>query len=96
MSDIYDWATCDHRGIGQIGCPTCDADPARVRIRREREEVQRLRAEVERLRGLIRDAEFAAGGYIMGNPCCPWCEGLVGKTHRDDCPAFSARGEVRR
>lgn len=57
----------------------------------------RLRAEVERLRGLVAEAEWVSGGYMMGLPSCPWCSYPVKEDgHSPLCPAFSARGEVRR
>lgn len=57
-------------------------------------EIHRLRSEVERLRGLI--AEVEAGPEWRGERC-PWCGASVdAPTHAPDCPAFSARGEVRR
>jgi hypothetical protein len=61
---------------------------------RERQRADRAEAENTRLRGLIAQVEFAAGGYTMRNPNCPWCMGAG--VHNDSCPAFSARGEVRR
>lgn len=64
MSDLYDWARCDHKGIGQIGCPTCDPDSGRVMIRQQRLDNRDLRAEVERLKQVIdeRNAHLIARG----------------------------------
>lgn len=31
--NIYDWDRCDHAGIGQPGCQTCDPDKERVLLR---------------------------------------------------------------
>lgn len=73
---------CEHRP-----CAVC----------RDEAEMARLRSEVERLRGLIAEVEWVSGGYIMGPPSCPWCAYPVKEDgHAPDCPAFSARGEVRR
>lgn len=59
-------------------------------------DVAHLRSEVERLRGLIAEAEWVSGGYIMGPASCPWCAYPVKEDgHSPKCPAFSARGEVR-
>lgn len=59
-----------------------------------REEVV-LRAEVERLRGLIAEAEYA--DHSPDGNSCPWCSYPVKEEgHSEKCPAFSARGEVRR
>jgi hypothetical protein len=41
---MYDWERCDHRGIGQIGCPVCDFDKGRVMIRQQRLDNRDLRA----------------------------------------------------
>jgi uncharacterized Zn finger protein (UPF0148 family) len=49
MSDIYGWEHCDHRGIGQVGCPTCDPDKGRVMIRVQRLDNRDLRARVKEL-----------------------------------------------
>lgn len=62
MSDMYDWERCDHRGIGQIGCPVCDPDKGRVMIRAQRLDNRDLRAQVERLtaeRAMTRQAAAA-------------------------------------
>ena len=44
MSDMYDWEHCDHKGIGRVGCPTCDPDKGRVMIRSQRLDNRDLRA----------------------------------------------------
>ena len=60
---MYDWERCDHRGIGQIGCPVCDFDKGRVMIRQQRLDNRDLRAlNAELLAALAEIARPKFGG----------------------------------
>ena len=90
--------------------PDGENDPRRPlaslvwRVLKEKDAGAGLLAEVERLRGLIAEAEYA--DHSPDGNSCPWC-GVVARgqrysfqredpDHAPNCPAFSARGEVRR
>ena len=53
--DMYDWKHCDHRGIGNIGCPTCDPDKGRVMIRQQRLDNRDLRTQRDELAGALQE-----------------------------------------
>jgi hypothetical protein len=63
--DIYDWERCDHRFIGEPGCPTCDPDAGRVMIRSLRLDNRDLRVQrdalAEALRGVLEEVDDANG-----------------------------------
>lgn len=55
--DMYDWEHCDHRFIGEPGCPTCDPDTSRVMIRSLRLDNRDLRAQRDALAEALRWCE---------------------------------------
>lgn len=50
---MYDWGRCDHSGIGQPGCPTCDPNKDRCMARAVSADNKYIRAENARLRAAI-------------------------------------------
>jgi hypothetical protein len=66
--DMYDWERCNHRGIGNIGCPVCDPDKGRVMIRQQRLDNRDLRARVAELEALIPPLLAAAEDGWGHNP----------------------------
>lgn len=83
----YSWDRCTHKGIGLLGCATCDPDKNRclwrARIERERAVAEERRAIVELVRGEIRIKNNERGEYANG----------ILRTIIADIEARSHRGE---
>jgi hypothetical protein len=60
LTSVFDWETCDHQGIGQPGCFTCDPEPRRVIARlQERLAAEKAAHEEERKAWERTDQQWA-------------------------------------